>query len=502
MKDICIIIHNMIKKIIKNKYLLVTIIFSLLLIAFACIVPADLYFHDAGTFGGFDEEMAVGIGHFGLMEFIAKFHKLPDFDVREVYGFYNPPVYYVICAFVINICKNISINKLFLKDCVQFVNVFFCIASSGIFYLLLNKIKFINEKIKFPIFIMFLFHPWMFYFAIQCTNDCLLCFFTLCAIYLSICFHENKKISTIILLALCFGLGMATKLSMAFMAVPIAFVFIYDFIYDSFFYTKNNLIVNEDTNENVNNSINKNANANANINANTNTQSTIHLNPTQYIIRYLIFLLIASPIALFYPIRNFVKFGIPFNFIQLWKGPMHPGFDYVLELLHINPIDFLTPFQFDSVQGIFMNTIKSSLFDEYEYFEYLNIFGSIALIIATLLFVFIIYLFIKYLITKQKTNSNNYINEKLYSDNKIILWFLSLAIITYILAYFKFCYNYPKYFSINFRYIYLTYPAFLILVAYMLSKLNNEKYNKIFFVAYIILAMIIAIIFIPFFTNL
>lgn len=51
--------------------------------------------HDAGAYTGMGTDF-VNPGHIGYIEFIYKFHKLPDINPYELFAYYHPPLHHII----------------------------------------------------------------------------------------------------------------------------------------------------------------------------------------------------------------------------------------------------------------------------------------------------------------------------------------------------------------------------------------------------------------------
>jgi hypothetical protein len=77
---------------------------------------------------------------------------------------------------------------------------------------------------------LFTFSPFFIILPTIYNNDNLSFLFAILALYFTIEWHQHYSWSSILLIALCLGLGMATKFNAGMMALPIAGVFLYDLI--------------------------------------------------------------------------------------------------------------------------------------------------------------------------------------------------------------------------------------------------------------------------------
>lgn len=214
-------------------------------------------------------------GHLDYILYILNHNfTLPNFDVTKYYQFYQPPFMHIISALWVKLQMNVGISKSMALENIQYISLF---CSSAIMVVTYKIIKSF-EVTKIPLLIStaaVAFSPAYIMFAGQINNDILSTMFALIAIEFTIKWYKSRKTGQIIVIALCIGFGMLTKLSVWMVAPAIAFIFLY-----AFFTSKNKF-------EYINS----------------------------------IFAIISLPIGLFWSIRNYIKWQVPFNYVlRLPKG--------------------------------------------------------------------------------------------------------------------------------------------------------------------------------------
>lgn len=179
--------------------------------------------HDVGTFGSPDR-------HAGYIEYLLFNHKLPDFDVREVWQYCHPPLHHTLCAVWIHINENIfGVGHEPARESLQTLTLFYSMVIVITAYRILRHFKLEGIALYVPLGII-AFHPAFILFSGSINNDVLSVAFMMGAVLCTLKWYRNQTLSGIIKIALCVGLGIMTKLSAALVAPPIAVVFLAVFI--------------------------------------------------------------------------------------------------------------------------------------------------------------------------------------------------------------------------------------------------------------------------------
>lgn len=374
-------------------------------------------------------------GHFGYIGYIFSNNALPNMNPTDYWCFYNPPLFYVISATVLKVLNLFTIEIGEGFEFLQLLSSIYAIIFIYYIYKILNKLN-VKKCLLFVLLFVGL-SPAMVFLSGSLNNDILSIMLSTIALYYAIDWYENDKLSNLIIIAFSIGLAMMTKISSALIAIVIAIIFLVRII--------ENLKNTEEVREVL----------------------------KKYIINFSIFAIIALPLGLWFPIKNYIKYDIPFTYIQsvdLDNDSNISEYSVLERLFKIenNVLKKSNEVQMDrdnKEYNIFITTIKSFLLDErievgessvlkttIDILLYLSIFGSILFVINY------IYLICYSIITK--------------SHDKWLYIFSFLFIIE-IVSYTKFCFDFPFTFTMNFRYIVPT----LICFGYIMGKASENNKN-------------------------
>lgn len=212
-----------------------------------------------------------GIGQAAFIEWFYEKHMLPDFDVRERWGFFQPALHHILAAIWLKI--NTLIGFGYSAAC-ENIQVLTCIYSLVITYFaykifIQSGLRGTALKIAFAITAL---HPSFILAAGSVNNDTLCVMLTVMAMYFALQWERKSTYKNILLTGLCIGLSMMTKLSGVLIAPAVAYLFLDKWIRsgkEKFLY---------------------------------------------YLKQYVSFGIVAFPLGLFFPFRNFLKFGVPLNY--------------------------------------------------------------------------------------------------------------------------------------------------------------------------------------------
>lgn len=223
--------------------------------------------HDIHSFGG-------DTGHAGYMEYLLFNHKLPDFDVRERWQFCHPPLHHTISALWIHINENIlQVGHNPARESLQTLTIFYsmCIMISA--YKLMRYFKLKGKALYIPL-ILVNFHPAFILFSGSINNDVLSVALVMGAIVSTLEWYKEPTLKKIMPIALCIGCAMMTKLSAALIAPPVALVFL--------------LALKKNFKE----------------------------KGVELFKQFVCFGLVCIPLGMWFPVRNYVKWEIPMNYVH------------------------------------------------------------------------------------------------------------------------------------------------------------------------------------------
>ena len=225
--------------------------------------------HDAGAFTGMGTEF-VNPGHIGYIEYIYKFHKLPDLNPYELFAYYHPPLHHIISYIWLQINIWLGVTEELAFENLQILPLLYSCLCMTVTWKILKALEI--EGLGLYIGLAFMvFHPATIVMAGSVNNDMLTILFMCLIILETLRWIRKKELPGLIRLALYIGFGMITKLNSAVLAIPLAVIFLMHLI--SVFRTKEKPFI------------------------------------LKWIKNYCIFGVIVMPIGLCWIVRNLIRFG-------------------------------------------------------------------------------------------------------------------------------------------------------------------------------------------------
>lgn len=421
-------------KLMTNKKFILLMLILGFLIRLAYIMTITIYRkqHDAGSVEDMD-------GHVGYIAYILNNGSLPDFDVREVYQFYHPPLHHILEAIWIRIqlLFGLSLDNEYVWENIQILTLFYSCCCMILCYKFFRKLGLDGKGLCASMAIV-IFCPTFIIFSGSINNDVLSVVFMLGALINTLYWYESRSFKRIICIALCIGFGMMTKLSVCIAAPAVAFIFIYVFF--------------------------KNLN-----------------NIKKYIAQYVAFIGICAPLGLWWGIRNLISYGVPITYVMELPetSSQYVGnIPLMQRLFDFNPIQFENiGTQFTMYDGKYneynplVALFKTSCFDE---LFNVNNFPMVAgwdkllfwfsVLVGVIGFVAMIYVFMN-----DKTMS--FVNKT----------FIGIMYGVLFISYYIFCIKFPHVCSENIRYSVLL----IVIGAFFFGKAINIIKNSKFKLEYI-----------------
>lgn len=183
------------------------------------ITPYNISVHDTG-------------GHVSYIKYIVKNKSIHTYDpVKAPWAYYNPPFYHLTAAVLLRFFMGLGIPEV---NAWELLHYYPCVV---IFVTTVGMYKILKQfDIKgLPLWlgtVLISFHPTLNYLSVTINNDPLSLMLTVWAIYFAVKWFKQPTTKSIVGVALCIGLGMMTKLSVALIAPPVAILFLVRFIKD------------------------------------------------------------------------------------------------------------------------------------------------------------------------------------------------------------------------------------------------------------------------------
>lgn len=359
--------------------------------------------HDVYDFGG-------GSGHSQYILYFFENTHLPDFDPRNIWQFYHPPLHHMIAGLWMRSLNLFGMDFARIVENIQLLTLFYSSACMMICYRIFTELGLRKGPLVLS-FALIAFNPSFIIFAGSINNDILSITFMLGAILWTLRWYKARTMRNIIPIALCIGFGMMTKLSAALVAPAIGLLFLLCFI--------------------------------------------IHFKKEwlSLIKQYVVFAVICVPLGLWWSVRCYVLFKVPFGYVPL----IGEAADQFIGSYSVR--DRLLDFRINDVfmawgenrGGFFehnpiLGLLKTSLFGEFRLNE-MSGCSELIFFFSTLLFYVNLVLVVLALIAMLSL----VFRRKNTADGPAKVFWITLFI-TVFGSYIRFCFSFPHTCTMNVRY--------------------------------------------------
>lgn len=358
-------------------------------------------------------------GHLAYIQYLYENWHLPDFDPTTVYQFNHPPFHHFICALWLKIASPFIRSTDVLEESIQVVPFVCSLLILLVLWQILREFT-MEEKTRRFLMALFSFHPALVLLSGSVNNDCMSLLFTLLCVYTTIAWSQNPNVRNILKIALFLALGMLTKQSVAEMAFPIGFVFLY-------------VLIKKWKKEGF---------------------------PRKLFGQFAAFGAVSVPLGMSFYVRNMILYKMPLVWVYTlpedsWQYTGNvPVVNRFLWPVPSEMADNLLHFKIGCGYNVWMQIIRTSVLGEWDMADVgrgvkllavlLMLFGAVLAAAALAAFVYVFF-----------------IRRKRYPiDMAARILFVSGYLI-HMLFYLKFAYDYPQQCSMHFRYIEITllFPA-------------------------------------------
>lgn len=364
-------------------------------------------------------------GHIGYVQYIYEHGCLPKGDPRLAWSYYNPPFYYIIAAAFLRVNHIFHLTMEHMLENLQLLIMLFATLTIESAYRILKEFH-IKGRALIVSFAIIAFHPYFIIGGVSLNNDMLSILFLFLTMELAIRWYRKPKKRTIILLALCIGLGMMTKLSVGLIAIPVAVLFLAKFVKEKQY--------------------------------------------IRYLKEFFLFGAVCVPLGMYWSIRNAIRYQMPLVYVQS-LGEDTPQFIHAGLLKRLNPLDLTNlwnPFVHITPKtdyNVWTGLWKTAMFD-----EQLAETGETALILVSRILLYSSMLLggmafilgIRHLIKNRKRRD-------------LVEGVMALTYVLFIGSYLKFCVQFPVVCSMNFRYV---VPVLLVGAIAIGRYLQEEKRSR------------------------
>lgn len=412
---------------ISAEQLIVMVMFAGILLRFAQVLFTTIYElqNDAGQLSDWH-------GHLAYIYYLFFYGHLPEFDPTTRLQFYHPPLHHAIAGEWLWINTNIGYTLERAGENIQLLTFAY---SSGMLLVLDKIMKKLKAGVNARLCVVGIvaFFPYFIVQAGAVNNDTLVTLLMLLSIYYALKWYEKPTVKNILILAVMIGGAMMTKLSGGFVAVAVAFIFAAKLV-----------------------------------------RERRHIQ--EYIEQFALFACAVFPLGLWYPIRNRVKFGVPFNYVQKFSEELEQFigkyntvkerlFDFSLNQFNSLAVVWSNQSE-DCDHNIFITMFKTAVFGEGSWFTtdaVANTIAGIAFWIVVLLMLTLTVLFVYWVI-----------KSALPVEKRI---FILISVVVIFALYIKFCFEYVFICTMNVRYVLI--PLLLLIIGGCLgAERLLEKHKK------------------------
>lgn len=220
----------------KNKYknilIAIFIIAILVRIIFICKTNISEFQFDFGIgelaseadyenlYENFDKEPNIG-RHINYIMQLYTYNSLPNKIIGQ---FYHPPLNHFIMSTWLKVADNIFENASTRFESMQFITLMYSIVILVALYKLLEELNVEDKNKIFPM-LLFAFYPIYIFLSGSLNNDELVIMFSILALLYLVKWEKNPTMKNAIIIALCIGLGLMTKTSIAVVAIPTVYIY-------------------------------------------------------------------------------------------------------------------------------------------------------------------------------------------------------------------------------------------------------------------------------------
>ncbi len=384
--------------------------------------PAWLRQHDVIGFGNTEGQAA-------FIEYFYHNHKLPDFDPRTLWGFFQPPLHHILAALWIRFGTLLGISYDRACENVQILTLIYGFILLFYAYRIFKQLKITGMSLTVSMAVTAM-HPSYILMSGSVNNDMLCILLSVMAVFYFLKWNSGGRYTDIIKLALCVGCSMMAKLSGVLIAPALAVMFIYKWIQGG------------------------------------------RGKFGSYLKQFITFAVISIPLGMWSPLRNYIRFGVPFNYTP----PVGEPLKTTGVLQRIFDIRTSTPFacminngnKYDEF-NIPLAMMKTSLTGEWNLTQYTT-HQTLMTLAAWVLLAAGVLLAVSAFIMTIKT-----ITDRDQKMEKGVRLFMILYYITSMIFYMNLCFSITNFSSQDFRYI-----AYLIIIQAAFLGLGMKNCRKNF----------------------
>lgn len=170
----------------------------------------------------------VNHGHTGYIRYLLEEGRLPGEEVLTRGMFYHPPLHHIVCALWLRFQTAVGIPFDVAAENLQILTLFYSMVALYASYRVMKLIGLRGMPLLVPLCLL-AFHPTFFLLSGSINNDCMSVMFCLLAVWAMLAWLKNPTFPRILALALCIGCAMFAKLAAGVIAPAVAVLFLVRF---------------------------------------------------------------------------------------------------------------------------------------------------------------------------------------------------------------------------------------------------------------------------------
>lgn len=398
-------------------------------------------------------------GHLGYIFYLFTYKGLPDFDPREVYQFFHPPLHHMVSALWMGLISLFTDNQALLTEWLQALPLLYSVFILFVTLEICKELGLRGKSRNLAVAIV-VFHPSLIFMAGSINNDCLSLLFQFLVIWTALKWYRERSGKNILFIALSISFGMLTKLSVGMFAVPVAFLFLYVLITE--WQEKYRKQAEGHTGQ-------------------SGKKGVWGCFPVRRFLQYLGFGAVCIPIGLSWAVRCLLRFGMPLTYVnrlpeQSWQ---YVGNYSLMERFFIpNPIGLLSNLAHGSLgfgENVWVQLFRTAALGECDLSTF-PLWGKlVALLMIALSFVLAAWAFVLFIRVFLFGKKEQY---PTLDMGKRCFWLIGYAVL--FISYLNFCYHFPHQCTMNFRYMVPTvlYPA--VAAGLCIQREEDQKWVRLF----------------------
>lgn len=152
-----------------------------------------------------------------------------NFNPWDMYYFFHQPLHFVVAGYLYLFELTVWSSSALAKEGLQYLSLFYVTLATLFSLKIFYELNF-RGRVFYAAAILFAFNPILFLFSGFISDDTPVFFLIILFLYQLIKWYKYQKTSYAVYMAVCFGLGCLTKLSVLTLVPAVALLFIYQFL--------------------------------------------------------------------------------------------------------------------------------------------------------------------------------------------------------------------------------------------------------------------------------